>query len=280
MILPNHIMAVLSAGNGSDLISPYNPEHQRGSSYDLTVGDEYYIGGRGWVAPLETHKLRVNQSFTIPPHAVCFIISAETIHLPVELTARVSLRMTHIYAGLVLTTQPPFDPGYEGRVIVMLHNLSSEPVHLRSGERVATIEFMRLESPPNPPKIHRSVRNLEEQLEKPLVSSLAEIAKISRSARNKVYWLGGQMLIFAALIVAVLAVPGFYSYSGLLDRLGEQRDKIKEMGDALKVYKVEVQKYNGETEALRKQLAALGSLPPIAQGDTPPPQSLINGVKK
>lgn len=278
MILPNHAIAALSAGNGSDLISPYNPKHLRDSSYDLTVGAEYYIGKSEGATPLETQHLRSNQSFTIPPHAVCFILTAEIIHLPADVTAKVSLRMTHIYAGVVLTSQPPFDPGYEGKVVIMLHNLSSAPVHLKSGERVATVEFLRLESPPSNPKAHRSVRTLEEQLDKPLISSLSEIANLSKSAQDKVTWLSGQMLGFAALIVAVLAVPGFFSYSGLLDRLGEQRDQIKEMGNTLEAYKRELQKYNVETEVLKKQLSALESSQIIAKGDTPP-QLLINGVK-
>ncbi len=267
MTLPNHLIENLSTNpaNGLKLIFPYKPEHLRASSYDLTVGKEYYIGQSDAPNTLSTQQLRDRQSFTIPPHAVCFILTEETIHLPPDITAKISLRMTHIYAGMVLTSQPPFDPNYQGKVVIMLHNLSSAPFHLKCGERVATIEFTRIESPPTNIRAHRSVWSLEEQLAKPLVSSLSEIANVSRSAEKKVAWLSGQMLIFAALVVAVLAVPGFFSYNGLLDRISEQRDQIKEMGNTLGGYKLEIEKNKGATDELQKQLAALERQKSIAE---------------
>lgn len=180
------------------------------------------------------------------------------------MTARVSLRMTHIYAGMVLTSQPPFDPTYNGKVVVMLHNLSSAPYHLKCGERVATIEFTRLTSDAIGSRAHRSVGTLEAQLSKPLVSSLTEIANASKSVQEKLTWLSGQMLVFAALVVAVLAVPGFFSYSSLLDRIGEQRDQIKDMSKTLDEYKREFEKSNATTTELKQQLAELQSAKPKA----------------
>lgn len=188
--------------------------------------------------------------------------------------------MTHIYEGMVLTSQPPFDPGYEGKVVVMLHNLSSTAVHLKSGDRVATIEFMRLESPPKNPRTHRSVRTLEEQLEKPLKSSLSEIANVSKVAQRKVNWLAGQMLGFATLIVAILAVPGFYSYNSMSNSIGEQRTQIKEMKQLLATYEQKIQKNHQETENLKNQLAVLKKPLIVAQGDSTPEQFPMKGVNK
>lgn len=259
MILPNQEIERLSTAldDGIKLISPFNKTNLRSGSYDLTVGDEYYIGQAGESSTLLTKKLNSCQSFTTPPHAICFILVAENIHLPSDVTAKVSLRMTHIYAGMVLTSQPPFDPGYNGRVVLMLHNLSSEPFHLKCGERVATIEFMRLENEPNQDKIHRSVRTLEEQLAKPIVSSLTEIARMSTSAYDKVYWLSGQMLFFAALIVAVLAVPGFFSYSNLLERLGDQRDRLKDANLIIEDYKRDLEKMKRTVEEIDKKIISI-----------------------
>lgn len=257
MILPSQEIERLSKTPTPGLIHPFNEVNLRASSYDLTVGEEYYIGQDGASSTLTTQRLNPRQSFTIPPHAVCFILAAETIDLPADVTAKVSLRMTHIYAGMVLTSQPPFDPSYQGRVVVMLHNLSSAPFHLKCGERVATIEFVRLEQKPLKSKVHRSVTTLEEQLPKPFVSSLTEIANISMSSHKKVNWLSAQMLTFAALIVAVLAVPSFFSYSSLLDRLGEQKEQLKEMSQTLVSYKLELEQNRKTTAELEKRLSAV-----------------------
>jgi len=255
MILPSQEIESLS--NPSDnLITPFKNENLRGSSYDLTVGDEYYIGQSEDVLSLETQPLKKDQTFTIPPHAVCFILTAEKINLPQDITAKVSLRMTHIYDGMVLTSQPPFDPGYSGKVIVMLHNLSSTPVHLKSGERVATIEFSKLLNAPLQLKTHRSVNSLSEQLKKPLVSSLSDIAKSSKAAQEKVIWLSSQMLTFIGLIVAVLAIPGFFSYNGLVDRLGEQKEKLEKLNTTVEEYKNELQKNKEEFEKLKSLIVS------------------------
>ncbi len=256
MILNDNEITIRSnAANG--LISPFNPDNLRLSSYDLTVGKEYYIGQSDTGSLFETQNLRDSQSITIPPHAVCFILTEEEINLSDDITARVSLRMTHIYAGMVLTSQPPFDPNYQGKVVVMLHNLSSAPYHLKCGERVATIEFTKLISRAQGNRAHRSVHNLEAQLSKPLVSSLTEIANASALIQSKINWLGGQMLIFAALVVAVLAVPGFFSYSTLLDRLTEQRDQIKENSKEIDDFKKKLELSESTTNMLINKLSIL-----------------------
>lgn len=257
MILPSQEIERLSKSPTAGLIYPFHEANLRSSSYDLTVGDEYYIGKDGASSTLSTQRLKPRQSFTIPPHAVCFILAAETIHLPSDVTAKVSLRMTHIYAGMVLTSQPPFDPRYHGRVVVMLHNLSSVAFHLKCGERVATIEFVRVEEEPLKSQAHRSVTTLEEQLPKPFVSSLTEISSIANSSHRKVTWLVGQMLVFVAFIVAVLAVPGFFSYSNLQDRLGEQKDQLKEMSQALESYKREQEQDRRMISELEKRLTVM-----------------------
>ena len=254
-----------SLSKGSEqLIVPYNEANTRAGSYDLTIGDEYYIGSSQDESILDTRSLSKDQSFAIPPHAVCFILLTEAIKLPSDVTAKISLRMTHIYSGLVLTSQPPFDPGYSGNIIVMVHNFSASPVYLKQGERLATIEFSNLASIPKEVKPHRSVTTLKGQLTKPLVSSLSEIASISKAAQDRVNWLSNQMLIFAALIVAVLAVPGFFLYSGIVDRVNEQRDEIKELKASIEKYKIQYKK-NLEEMADLKKLFTKYNVPPLSE---------------
>lgn len=256
MILPSQEIKSLSTVPlvRDRLIHTFDDDNLRASSYDLTVGEEYYIGQECLSSTVSTQRLKPRQSFTIPPHAVCFILAAEVIHLPVNVTAKVSLRMTHIYAGMVLTSQPPFDPGYRGGVVVMLHNLSSAPFHIKAGDRVATIEFMRIHANPEKTKPHRSVKTLEEQLPAPFVSSLTEIATRTTATFDRVTWLSGQMLAFAALIVAVLAVPSFFSYTSLSERLNEQKEKLKEANSALDDYKREHEKSRRALEELERRM--------------------------
>lgn len=220
---------IKSLVTSDNLIDPFDEENLRASSYDLTVGDEYYLGLTGSTNKISTERLQPKQAFVIPPHGMCFILSTERIRLSETVSAKVSLRMTHIYEGLVLTAQPPFDPRYHGKVIVMVHNLSSTPVHMKSGERLATIEFFKVDQLPAYKKKHREVINLQDQLTKPISSSLAEISQKSEAVRTRVDWMVGQMLTFLALIVAVLAVPGLLSFNSLSEQIKSQNEQIEKL---------------------------------------------------
>ncbi|MDC7827482.1 hypothetical protein PQS90_20225 [Pseudomonas sp. BLCC-B13] len=279
MTFTNAQIELLSKGP-EQLITPYNESNTRAGSYDLTIGNEYYIGSSQDESVLDTRSLSKDQSFAIPPHAVCFILLTEAIKLPPNVTAKISLRMTHIYSGLVLTSQPPFDPGYTGNVIVMVHNFSASPVYLKHGERLATIEFTKLANLPKKAKPHRSVTTLKGQLTKPLVSSLSEIASISKAAQDRVNWLSNQMLIFAALIVAVLAVPGFFSYNDLADRVNEQRDEIEELKKSIEQYKTQSQNNLEEMTDLKKIFTEYKAPPPNISPDSRPINPPVKEEKK
>lgn len=217
------------------LISPFIARNVRLSSYDLTIGEEIYSGKNGTSSTVHTETLQSRQAFTIPAHGVCFILSEETITLPHDITAKVSLRMSLVYRGLILTSQPPFDPGYVGKVIMMVHNLSSEPINLQRGDRIVTMELMQVVNPTLPtattpsPQTHRSVGNLVGQLPGPVRSSLITISEKASRAQERVAWLSVHMISFVGLIATVLAVPGFFSFSGLTDRLDDQTIRIESM---------------------------------------------------
>lgn len=272
MILPDYTIRALSKNTATPLVDPYDEENLRGSSYDLTIGSEYYIDSGNAFNSLETQPLRNGQSFSIPPHAICFILTTENIQLPKDITAKVSLRMAHIYAGMVLTSQPPFDPEYNGKAIVMLHNLSSAPAYLKGGDRIATIEFSRLENPKQSTKPHTKVESIEKSLSRPLVSSLSEIARKSDLSLERVNMLSGQMLTFAALIVAVLAIPGLFSYNGLSDRISELKDTIEKQN-------TRISRYQNETKRLKSELIVLQSNQTPAKENSPKPTLSIQPTR-
>lgn len=206
-----------------DLVAPFIGPNTRCSSYDLTVGNEYYCGinDKDNSITLQTVSLPSSGTFSIPAHGICFVLCSESLKLPTHITARVALRMSHIYQGLVLTAQPPFDPGYQGKVIVMLHNLSSAPVHVKQGDRIATIEFHEVAHPLTSTSPHRSVTSLAGQLTVPLQGSLVKINNKVNEANYKVNGLFVQLGTIIALLIAVPAIYTFYSHSTLLEKIGD-----------------------------------------------------------
>lgn len=64
--------------------------------------------------------------------------------MPAYIALRFNLRITLVHRGLLLGTGPLVDPGFEGRLLIPLHNLTSEDCVLTGGEGLIWIEFTKL----------------------------------------------------------------------------------------------------------------------------------------
>jgi len=210
------------------LIQPLKEKNLKISSYDLTIGNEFYCRNdneTSWNESLsiETQKLKKEQTFYIPPHGICYILCSEKISLPDDLSAKISLRMKHIYSGLIITSQPPFDPGYTGNVIILIYNLSSEACYLKEGERIATIEFFQTSPLSDLKEPHKSVTSLSRSLNSPVRSSLLSIDKTAKESKSRANRVMALMLTFGTAISALL---GFQVYSSQ-----ENSQKIIDMSE-------------------------------------------------
>lgn len=268
MILADHEIRVLSTTKENSLVSPFEEDNLRKSSYDLTVGDEYYIGDYEGQGPIKTTKLRRGQTFFIPPHAVAFVICEERIYLKENLSAKVSLRMAHIYKGAILTTQPPFDPGYLGKVILLVHNLSSEAIYFQRGERIATMEFYKLNSNPKSKKAQSSVVSIEKQLSRPLYSSLDSISKTSKESLEKIkvfirgsYTFGiaalGVLITFIGVMVALMGIPAWKSTYSIEDDLKKQSVLLKEQAIVIEKQNVSIKDLESKSVYLKDTIRSL-----------------------
>jgi len=219
-----------------NLITPFSEKNLRNSSYDLTVGDEIYCGNS------ETDNLRIrttylakNDSFKIPAYGFAYILCNENIKLDYCMTARVSLRMSLIYKGLILTVQPPFDPNYNGKVIVLLHNMSTEPIYLKRGERIVTIEFSYVygatPSPTSEIFDQPSVASLQEKIKSEMKSGLNELIvknqKNSQKHRGLVTIVITTLSIFAAITLGMSPMIGTYLEKRLDSKYASEIESLK-----------------------------------------------------
>lgn len=232
-------MTIISGPNiqAYNLVSPFEPSNLRRSSYDLSVGSQYYICDHENIksSVIKAEELEPNQSMEIPPNAVCYILSKEKIILPDNITARISLRMTCIYNGLMLAVQPPFDPGYDGYVVAMLYNLSNSPVSLKEGDRVLTIEFSELDHPvsKNTNQLPKSsnVLKLDQALKKRFRSSMdslqAELTSIKKDLKDKLDIYHKVVTLIVPIVAIFTGVLMFRAVDKQDDQLAEQKQHIK-----------------------------------------------------
>ena len=139
MILPAQ-QIVAHYKKGDILIAPFDEEQVQAASYDLRVGEQgATTTGKKLVNIKETGYLAIELGdFAI-------LITLEELKLGPQYAARFGLRSKYARKGLIATTGPQVDPGYHGRLIIGLTNLTPKSVTLPYKDDLLTIEFHKLE---------------------------------------------------------------------------------------------------------------------------------------
>lgn len=145
MIL-NHQDIIKTQNDGGIAIAPFEEKQVQSATYDLRVGKQG--------ATTSTKKLIDIQDvgyITLEPGDFGVVIVLEEIRLGPQYAARFGLRSKFARKGLIATTGPQIDPGYHGRLIIGLTNLTPKPVSVSYNDDFVSIEFHKLENETNKP---------------------------------------------------------------------------------------------------------------------------------
>ncbi|PWI49824.1 hypothetical protein B5K03_34420 [Rhizobium phaseoli] len=130
-----------------DLIDPYEPKLLDRATYRLTIGAEIYVSptGVGSDTRLKTKKvLDPGEHFQIPAGQFALLITEESVSVPEDALAFISIRATYKFQGLVNVSGFHVDPGFRGRLIFSVFNAGPSSVHLARGEDCFHIWFADL----------------------------------------------------------------------------------------------------------------------------------------
>jgi deoxycytidine triphosphate deaminase len=129
-------------------IDPERPERTlKPASCAIPVGGEWLYwpptsdsdGPEG-----STGLLEYGQDLWLQPNSIVYVTLAPTFRMPDYIAARYNLRIRQIYRGILVGTGPLVDPGFQGRLSVPLHNLTSNPYPIKGGEPLVWMEFTKL----------------------------------------------------------------------------------------------------------------------------------------
>jgi dCTP deaminase len=136
------------AESGELVIDPFEERLIQPASYDLRVGPKILA------SPLSAEILGTlvelndkSSSYNIQSGQMIGAISAERLHLPLNICGRFGIRSGLARRGLNAFGGVQLDPGFAGRLIMNLLNVGPEPVTLTLGEPIFTVEFHTLEEP-------------------------------------------------------------------------------------------------------------------------------------
>lgn len=117
----------------------------KSASYEIDfLGDVYYKKD----GKVEHKKIERETPFTLEPNSIAFVFIETKFRIPAYIALRFNLRITNVHRGLLLGTGPLVDPGFVGRLLVPLHNLTANKYTLYGGEGLIWVEFTKLSPHP------------------------------------------------------------------------------------------------------------------------------------
>lgn len=132
--------------SGELIIRDFFQESLQPASYDMRVGE-------GAFSSHEKVRIDVKSSgsLVVKPGVFVLVHTRESIKLSPKIAGRIGLRSFHARKGLALLAGPQIDPGFEGVLVVGLHNLDANELRLSYEEPFCTVEFHRLSEPVQQP---------------------------------------------------------------------------------------------------------------------------------
>ena len=124
------------------MIAPYDKEYLKSSSYEVQLGNEVIY----WDEDNEKKHLYLeeNEEVTLKPNSLIFFKTKQTFRLPDYIAVRFNLRITNVHRGLLLGTGPLVDPGFEGHILIPIHNLTTNSYSFKAGESLIWVEFTKV----------------------------------------------------------------------------------------------------------------------------------------
>jgi dCTP deaminase len=145
MILVDHLIRSRVA-DGTLNIGNFEKSCVQPASYDLRLGNLIY-------SPLQPERAidltnGGGGAYRLPPYGTAIVTTFEDLKLPNNLLGRIGLKSSFARTGLVASTGPQIDPGFNGKLFVSLFNLTAAPHVLKYRDTFLTIEFHTLDTVP------------------------------------------------------------------------------------------------------------------------------------
>lgn len=139
------------------LISTFDPKNLKSASYELPFeGTVYHWEPEGILARLTKKEVELTNDvqFNIRPNSIVYVCPKPKFCIPNYLALRFNLTITRVHQGLLLGTGPLVDPGFEGRLLIPLHNLTNQDIVIQPDEGFIWIEVTKLSPFPPPNAAH------------------------------------------------------------------------------------------------------------------------------
>jgi dCTP deaminase len=131
---------------GDILINPFEPSQVQAATYDFRVGAQ-----GATTSSKKLIDIKSNGFILLQPGDFGVIVVMEELRLGPQYVGRFGLRSKYARKGLIATTGPQIDPGYHGKLILGVTNLTPRPISVPYKDDFVSVEFHKLEEPSTKP---------------------------------------------------------------------------------------------------------------------------------
>lgn len=125
------------------MLYPFYVKDLKGASYEVRIGGRVIW----WDDEKKKQAKELEKegdSFELKPNSIAFVTLEPYFRIPDYLALRFNLKILHIYKGLLLGTGPLVDPGFQGRLSIPLHNLTTNTYVFKYNDPLIQVEFTKL----------------------------------------------------------------------------------------------------------------------------------------
>lgn len=124
------------------MIWPYYPDKLKSASYEAQIG-KLAIFWKDGEKKQEIDLERENEVF-LEPNSLIYLATLPFFRLPDYMALRFNLRITNVHQGLLLGTGPLVDPGFEGHLLIPVHNFTTNTYKFEYKSDFIWIEFTKI----------------------------------------------------------------------------------------------------------------------------------------
>jgi|SRR6185437_6295759 len=169
------------------LIHPFVPERVDCAAYTLAIGPELYVSPNEQSADPTTvtvRKLDHGDAFTIPPGQFAFLLTEESVEVPADALAFISIRAKTKFRGLVNVSGFHVDPGFRGRLTFAVFNAGPVPIHLKRGQPIFLMWYASLDRASASIKTGVAQDGIDPELITSIAGELQSFAGLSKKMKD------------------------------------------------------------------------------------------------
>ena len=140
LLTAEHIKAYVKA---TGMIYPFHEGGLKSASYEMALRGEVIWWDEDKVKQRIEVKGNKPAFVELAPNSITFVQVEPTFRLPRYMAIRFNLRIALVHRGLLLGTGPLVDPGFAGRLLIPLHNLTATICRIDLRKALIWVEFTK-----------------------------------------------------------------------------------------------------------------------------------------